>query len=70
MRRASLEMAETLSATVENGFANASAARERLCRLHDALRRLKEERLRHGEAVKAAVAWQESVEELRYRVTE
>lgn len=58
-------MAEVLGATVENGRDNASRAAERLRCLHAALRRLRQERLRRGEAVRAAVAWQESLEELR-----
>lgn len=65
VRRSSLGLAGTLSAIVENGQDNSAAAREKLGRLHEALRRLKGERVRHGEAVKAAVAWQESLEELR-----
>lgn len=66
VRRASLRLAEAISGTIENANENVSAARERLCRLHSALRRLRGERVRHGEAVKAAVAWQESLEELRW----
>lgn len=66
MRRSSLRLAEVHGETVENGRENASLAKERLGHLHAALRRLTGERLRHGEAVKAAVAWQESLEELRY----
>ncbi len=50
---------------MENGRENASRAAERLRCLHAALRRLRRERLRRGEAVRAAVAWQESLEELR-----
>lgn len=65
VRESSLRLAEVLSRTVENGGNNSAAARARLCRLHAAFRRLRGERLAHGEAVRAAVAWQESVEELR-----
>lgn len=65
VRRSSLRLAEILGETVDNGKENASLAKERLRRLHAALRRLTGERLRHGEAVNAAVAWQESLEELR-----
>lgn len=66
VRRSSLRLAEILEETVDNGKENASLAKERLRHLHAVLRRLTGERLRHGEAVKAAVAWQESLEDLRY----
>lgn len=63
-----MRLAEIFEGTVDNGKENASLAKERLRHLHAVLRRLTGERLRHGEAVKAAVAWQESLEELRYGV--
>lgn len=65
VRLSSLQLAEMLSATVRNGRDNAAAARERLCCLHATLRRLREERRSHGEAVRAAVSWQDSLEGLR-----
>ncbi|CAN0241109.1 unnamed protein product, partial [Ectocarpus fasciculatus] len=65
VRCSSLRLAEILRETIENGKENAALARERLCCLHAALRRLREERVRQGGAVNAAVAWQESLEELR-----
>lgn len=65
VRRSSLRLAEVLRCTVENGKENVTLAKERLRCLHAALRRLRGERARHGEAVEAAVAWQESLEELR-----
>lgn len=65
VRRSCLQLAETLSATVRNGRDNAAAAREKLGCLHAALRRLRAERRSHGEAVHAAVSWQDSLEELR-----
>lgn len=65
VRRSSLHLAEVLRGTVENGKENVSLARERLRCLHAALRQLRGKRARHGEAVEAAVAWQESLEELR-----
>lgn len=66
MRCSSLRLAEILRETIENGKENAALARERLCCLHAALRRLREERVRQAGAVNAAIAWQESLEELRY----
>lgn len=66
VRRSSLRLAELLRGTVENGRENVFLARERLRCLHAALRRLRGERARHGKAVEAAVAWQESLEELRH----
>ena len=66
VRLSSLQLAEILSATVRNGRDNAAAARERLCCLHATLRRLRAERRSHGEAVRAAVSWQDSLEGLRY----
>lgn len=65
VRRSSLSLAEVLGSTVENGKENVSLARERLRCLHAALRRLRGERAKQREAVEAAVAWQESLEELR-----
>lgn len=67
VRRSSLRLAETLAVTVENARENASLGKIRLCDLHAVVRRMREERARRGEAVKAAVAWQESLDELRYR---
>eukprot|EP00752_Nemacystus_decipiens_P017226 g15432.t1 len=68
VRVSSLHLAEVFRGTVENGKENASLAKERLRCLHAALRRLRGERARHGEAVEAAVAWQESLEELREKL--
>eukprot|EP00903_Cladosiphon_okamuranus_P012045 g11310.t1 len=68
VRRSSLRLAEVLGATVDNGKENDSLARERIRCLHAALRRLRGERARHREAVEAAVAWQESLEELREKL--
>lgn len=65
VRGGSLRLAEVLRGTVENGKENTSLARERLRCLHAALRRLRGERAGHARAVEAAVAWQESLEELR-----
>lgn len=66
VRRSSERLAEILAATFENGCENNAAARTHLCRLHFAFRRLKKERLSHEEAVRAAMAWQESAEELKF----
>lgn len=65
VRQSSLRLAETLSATVENGYENVSLARARLCRLLTAFQRLRAERMEHGEAIKTVVQWQESTEKLR-----
>lgn len=65
MHQSSQCLAEILSKVVENGRENSAAARVHLCRLHAAFQRLKRERLAHGEVVRSAVAWEESVEELR-----
>ncbi|CAM9841491.1 unnamed protein product, partial [Ectocarpus sp. 12 AP-2014] len=61
-------LAGILRETIENGKENAALARERLCCLHAALRRLREERVRQGVAVNAAITWQESLEELREKL--
>lgn len=65
VRRSSIELAEILSATVENGLENMYFARARLGRLHEAFHRLRAERQGHAEAVRAIAGWQESAEELR-----
>ncbi|CBJ25835.1 hypothetical protein Esi_0016_0144 [Ectocarpus siliculosus] len=68
VRCSTLRLAGILRETIENGKENAALARERLCCLHAALRRLREERVRQGVAVNAAVTWQESLEELREKL--
>lgn len=65
VRGSSAALAELLRAAVENGEENVELGRERLRRLHASLVRLRRERRKDGEAVEAAVAWQESLEELR-----
>lgn len=65
VHQSSLRLAETLAATVENGRNNSSAARERLRHLHTALQRLRGERRKDAEVVKAAVEKQGSLEVLR-----
>ncbi|CAM9536059.1 unnamed protein product [Scytosiphon promiscuus] len=68
VRSSGAALAELLRAAVENSEQNVSLGRERLRRLHESLVRLRRERRRDGEAVKAAVAWQESLEELREKL--
>ncbi|CAM9928844.1 unnamed protein product [Ectocarpus sp. 4 AP-2014] len=68
VRCSTLRLARIMRETIENGKENAALARERLCCLHAALRRLREERVRQGAAVNAAVTWQESLEDLREKL--